>query len=75
MRTDTLQQRVVVHVSTGAVAVVSGDVVDTHAVLTNLWMEALTLVHIWSSHGQILQVISGKGLPWLPTTTHKCPEF
>lgn len=47
LRTDTLQQRAVVDVSTGAVAVVSGDVVDTHSVLTHLWMETFTLIHIW----------------------------
>ena len=52
VRTDTLQQRAVVDVSTGAVAVVSGDVVDTHSVLTHLWMEAFTLIHIWQEHKQ-----------------------
>lgn len=46
VRTDTLQQRGVVDVSTGAVTVVSWDVVDADAVFTNLRVEAFTLVHV-----------------------------
>lgn len=46
VRTDALQQRAVVDVSAGAVAAVSRYVVDTHAVLTHLRLEAFALVHI-----------------------------
>lgn len=47
--TNALQQRAVVNISTGAVAAVSRDVVDTHSILTNLWLETLTLIHIWGT--------------------------
>lgn len=45
-RTHALQQRAVVHISAGAVAAVTGNVVDTHSILTHLWLETFALIHI-----------------------------